>query len=62
MNTNEVFNQTDYDWLKKYNQNDKQFDINEEHKPNLPKCCQNCPNNKNPFCNCVLPYTEMITY
>lgn len=61
MKTSETFNQTDYDWLKKYNQNDKQLGINEEHKSNLPKCCQNCPNNKNPFCNCVLPYTDTFT-
>ena len=27
MNTNEVFNQADYDWLKKYNQKDKQLDL-----------------------------------
>ncbi len=62
MKTNESFNQADYDWLKKYNQNDKQLSINEEQKPNLPKCCQNCANNKNPFCNCILPYTETTTY
>jgi hypothetical protein len=57
----EVFNQAIYDWLKDHNQTDKQLGF-EDHKPNLPKCCQRCPNNKNAFCNCAMPSMEMITY
>ena len=49
--SNDVFNQAVYDWLKEHNQNDKQLGFNEDHKPNIPKCCQHCANNKNPFCN-----------
>lgn len=60
--SNEVFNQVVYDWLKEHNQNDKQLGFNEDYKPNIPKCCQHCANNKNQFCNCTLPSMEMITY
>jgi hypothetical protein len=56
----DVFNQAIYDWLKDHNQTDKQLGF-EDYKPNLPKCCQRCPNNKNAFCNCTLPSMEMIT-
>lgn len=57
----EVFNQAIYDWLKDHNQTDKQLGF-EDHKPNLPKCCQHCANNTKPFCNCAMPSMEMITY
>lgn len=33
----------------------------DDHKCNEPfyNCCKQCPNNRNAFCNCTLPYMEM---
>lgn len=45
--------------LLENNQTDKQLGIG-DYKPKLPKCCQNCSNNTQPFCNCAMPAMEMM--
>jgi hypothetical protein len=57
--SSEVFNQVVYDWLKENSQTDKQLGLVNDYKPHLPKCCQNCVNNTEPFCNCARPAMEM---
>lgn len=59
--SDEVFSQAIYDWLKENNQTDKQLGFNEDYRPHLPKCCRNCANNKQSFCNCTLPSMETFT-
>lgn len=58
--SDEVFVSVIYDWLKENNQTDSQLGLG-DYKPHLPKCCRNCANIKQPFCNCTLPSMEAFT-
>ena len=63
----EVFIKSIEDWKKEHPDNNFGYPLDQQlglgdYQPNMPKCCQRCPNNKNAFCNCVLPSQEMITY
>lgn len=57
----EVLTTAVYKWLEENNQTDNQFGLVNDYWPRLPKCCRNCANNKQPFCNCAMPAME-ITY